>query len=146
MVTSATITTLIKWHVRSCPGKRVLLDGFPRSLKNAHYFLDLCGKQELALHLDCDDNTISMERILNRAQQAHASSGVARDDDNIDMALKRYHRPTMEWLHVQHVPIVNLDCSGTPENVWNQLLAIGRLMRPAAKFNNPDFKGPTFLQ
>lgn len=152
MVTSATITTLIKWHMRSCPGKRVLLDGFPRSLKNAHYFLDLCGKQELALHLDCDDNTISMERILNRAQQAHASSGVARDDDNIDMALKRlrtyhkYHRPTMEWLHEQHVPIVNLDCSGTPENVWNQLLAIGRLMRPAAKFNNPDFKGPTFLQ
>ena len=31
------------------------------------------------------------------------------------------------------MPVVNLDCAGTPENVWNQLLAIGRLMRPAAQ-------------
>ena len=34
-----------------------------------------------------------------------------------------------------HFPldIVNLDCSGSPDNVWDQLLAIGRLMRPAAQ-------------
>ena len=41
----------------------------------------------------------------------------------------------MDWLREQHVPIVNLDCSGTPENVWDQLLAIGRLMRPAAQLS-----------
>lgn len=39
----------------------------------------------------------------------------------------------MEWLREQHVPIVNLDCSGTPDSVWEQLKAIGRLMRPAVK-------------
>jgi len=38
--------------------------------------------------------------------------------------------------HIHLVPIVNLDCSGTSENVWNQLLAIGRLMRPAAHLGN----------
>eukprot|EP00977_Amphora_coffeiformis_P013062 scaffold3341_cov171-Amphora_coffeaeformis.AAC.10 len=39
----------------------------------------------------------------------------------------------MDWLREQHVPIVNLDCSGSPDSVWQQLKAIGRLMRPAVK-------------
>ena len=33
---------------------------------------------------------------------------------------------------------VNLDCSGSPESVWNQLLAIGRLMRPAVKHSKAE--------
>ena len=28
------------------------------------------------------------------------------------------------------------DCSGTPENVWEQLSAIGRLMRPATRLTH----------
>jgi hypothetical protein len=36
-------------------------------------------------------------------------------------------------LREQHVPVVNLDCSGTAESVWQQLQAIGRLMRPSVK-------------
>jgi len=36
------------------------------------------------------------------------------------------------------VPVVNLDCGGTPENVWQQLLAIGRLMRPAASLGSEN--------
>jgi hypothetical protein len=36
---------------------------------------------------------------------------------------------------------VNLDCGGTPENVWQQLLAIGRLMRPAASLGTVE-SGP----
>jgi len=137
LVSSAVITTLVRRHMRSFPGRRVLLDGFPRSLENAHDFVTLCGKPELALHLDCDD-TVLMERIIKRSQQ----SGETRPDDNFETALKRlrtfhkFHQPTIEWLREQHVPIVNLDCSGTPENVWQQLLAIGRLMRPAAQLNS----------
>jgi len=137
LVSSAVITTLVRRHMRSFPGRRVLLDGFPRSLQNAHDFVELCGKPELALHLDCDD-TILLERIIKRSK---ASDGNQRADDNIDTALKRlrtfhkYHKATIDWLREINVPIVNLDCSGTPENVWNQLLAIGRLMRPAAQLN-----------
>jgi hypothetical protein len=33
---------------------------------------------------------------------------------------------------------VNLDCSGTHQNVFNQLLAIGRLMRPTAQKVNSE--------
>jgi len=133
LVSSAVITALIRRHTRNFPGKRVLLDGFPRSVENASDFLDLMGTPELALHLDCDD-TILMERIMKRGQQACPSS--VRPDDNFETALQRlrtfhkYHKPTMDWLREQHVPVVNLDCSSTPQNVWNQLLAIGRLMRP----------------
>jgi len=134
LVSSAVITALTRRHTRNFPGKRVLLDGFPRSVENASDFLDLMGTPELALHLDCDD-TILMERIMKRGQQG-IEHGNVRVDDNFETALQRlrtfhkYHKPTMDWLREQHVPVVNLDCSSTPQNVWNQLLAIGRLMRP----------------
>jgi adenylate kinase len=137
-------------------GKRVLLDGFPRSPENAKDLITLCGKPELALHLVCDD-TILMERIMTRGvkslQQSNASCNtekkhdsetspsVRREDDNFYAALKRlrtfheHHNVTMEWLRNQQVPIINLDCTGSPESVWQQLVSIGRLMRPAVKLD-----------
>jgi len=142
LVSSAVITALIRRHMRNFPGKRIMLDGFPRSLENAHDFLALMGKPELALHLDCDD-TILMERIVKRGQIGK-ENGTQRSDDNFETALQRlrtfhkYHKPTMDWLREQHVPVVNLDCGGTPENVWQQLLAIGRLMRPAASLKSKE--------
>jgi adenylate kinase family enzyme len=145
LVSSAVIVTLIRRVMRNHPGKRVLLDGFPRSLQNAQDLMELCGTPDLALHLECDD-TILMERILKRA----ATSTGKRADDNIHTALQRlrtfhkYHHSTMEWLRGQHIPVVNLDCSGTPENVWDQLSAIGRLMRPVTRIDNSStLQAPT---
>jgi adenylate kinase family enzyme len=153
LVSSAVIVTLIRRVMRNHPGKRVLLDGFPRSLQNAHDLVALCGVPELALHLECDD-TILMERIIQRGIEAAAVTTptpttttttdgeqhqTIRSDDTFHTAIKRlrtyhkFHHPTMNWLREQHVPVVNLDCSGTPENVWNQLVGIGRLMRPATR-------------
>lgn len=85
---------------------------------------------------DCDD-TILLERIIGRGSAPKGE--LQREDDNFQTAIRRlrtfhqYHYKTMEWLREQHVPIVNLDCSGTPDSVWQQLKAIGRLMRPAVK-------------
>ena len=138
LVSSELITALIRRKMRDFPGRRVLLDGFPRNLENARDFSELIGKPELALHLYCDD-TILMERILKRGRE---NNGESRSDDNIDTALRRlrnYHKaqqPTLNWLKDQHVPIVNLDVSGTPASVWSQLVAIGRLMRPATNISN----------
>jgi adenylate kinase len=151
LVSSAIIVTLIRRVMRNHPGKRVLLDGFPRSLQNAHDLVELCGRPELALHLECDD-TILMERIITRGEQATkeaatSSSSVTqqpRADDNFRTALKRlrtyhmYHGSTMDWLRQQRVPVVNLDCSDTPDHVWSQLVAIGRLMRPATRISESD--------
>lgn len=132
LVSSAIMVALMKKRMALHPGKRVLLDGFPRSLENAHDLVTLCGKPELALHLVCDD-TILMERIIKRSKNGE------REDDNFDTALERirtyhkYHGQTIEWLREQHVPIVNLDCTGSPDSVWQQMTAIGKLMRPAVK-------------
>jgi adenylate kinase family enzyme len=109
LVSSAVIVTLIRRHMRGHPGKRVLLDGFPRSPENAHDLVELCGVPELALHLDCDD-TILLERIIGRGRKGQ-ESGNARADDNFDTALHRlrtyhkHHRPTIQWLQEQRVPI-----------------------------------------
>merc|ERR1712183_641813 len=130
---SVVITALVRKKVREHPGRRVLLDGFPRSLENAEDFAEQCGKPEMALQVHCRD-TVMIRRILKRAEE----TGNERSDDNVQTALKRidaYHRaerPVMEWLREHSVPIIRLDSSGTPVSVWNQLLAIGRLMRPAA--------------
>lgn len=131
LVSSATMVALMQKKMKGHPGKRVLLDGFPRSAQNAKDLVTLCGRPELALHLDCDDEIILIERILARGKTG------TRADDNIHTALQRirtyhtYHQLTLDFLRDQHVPIVNLDCSTTPEGVWAQLRAVGRLMRKA---------------
>jgi adenylate kinase len=143
LVSSAVIVTLMKRKMRrpGNAGKRVLLDGFPRSLQNATDLMELCGQPELALHLKCDD-TVLIERILKRKEEAADSGG--RDDDNIKTALKRlrnYHKyshVTLDWLRENRVPVVNLDCDAPPDQVWEQLLAIGRLVRPATRISKDD--------
>ena len=153
LVSSAAVTALMRRRMRRHPGRRILLDGFPRSLENARDFVELCGPPELALHLDCDD-TVLIERILARGARSYKEAERAaaegrevsniRSDDNVHTAIQRlknyhkHHQPTMNWLKEIRVPIVNMDCSGTKEDVWGQLVAIGRLMRPVVKLPQPQ--------
>jgi hypothetical protein len=104
------------------------------------------------LHLQCDD-TFLMERVMGRGASSGNVGEVRREDDNFQTALLRlrtyhkYHHVTMELLREQHVPIVNLDCTGSAESVWDQLKAIGRLMRPAVKsINATRFEKEASLQ
>ena len=82
-----------------------------------------------------------LERILHRGKSG------ARVDDNFHTALERirtYHKyghVTLEFLREQHVPVVYLDGEATAEGVWEQLRAIGRLMRSAVKLL-PSTSGP----
>ena len=161
LVSSATVTALMRRRMRSFPGRRVLLDGFPRSLENARDFVELCGPPELALHLDCED-TVLLERILARGGMSAREAKLAQEegtggevdeakavraDDNVHTAIQRlknyhkHHQSTMDWLKKIKVPIVEIDCSGSKEEVWQQLMAIGRLMRPAVKL--PTAAAPT---
>ena len=90
-------------------------------------------------------DTVLIERILKRKEEALTDSGGnGRDDDNIRTALQRlrnYHKylhVTVDWLKQNHVPVVNLDCECPPDQVWEQLLAIGRLVRPATSIDKDD--------
>ena len=135
LVSSAMMVTLMNKRMKDHPGKRILLDGFPRSQENAKDLVTLCGKPELALHLDCDD-TVLLERIMKRGESGE------RADDNFQTALQRirnyhkYHNVTLDFLREEHVPIVFLDCSMTPDGVWDQLRGIARLMRPTVRLQN----------
>lgn len=131
-IPSAVILALIRKRVRTSGdgNGRALLTGFPRNEDDAEAFCQLLGKPELAISLDCDD-TLLMERELSRTDPK--ASG---DVDGALRKLRRFrkeHKATINLLREHHVPCVNLDGSGSEENIWNQLLAIGRLMRgPAA--------------
>jgi adenylate kinase len=130
------MVALMQKRMKLHPGKRVLLDGFPRSRQNAADLVTLCGKPELALHLTCDD-TILLERIMHRG--ATSSPSGLRPDDNLPTALQRirtYHKfqqVTLDFLREQNVPIVYLDGAATADGVWEQLKSIGRLMRPTVQ-------------
>jgi adenylate kinase family enzyme len=80
LVSSAIMVTLMQKRMKDHPGKRVLLDGFPRSRENAEDLVTLCGLPELALHLTCDD-TVLLERIMKRGESG------ARADDNFQTAI-----------------------------------------------------------
>jgi len=133
LVSSAIMVTLMQKRMKDHPGKRILLDGFPRSQENAKDLVTLCGQPELALHLSCDD-TVLLERIMKRGLSGD------RSDDNFQTGIQRirnyhkYHNTTLEFLREAHVPVVYLDCSTTPEGVWDQLRSIGRLMRSSVRF------------
>lgn len=64
LVSSAIMVALMKRRMRDHPGKRVLLDGFPRSLENAHDLVALCGKPELALHLVSYNSMLHAQLVL----------------------------------------------------------------------------------
>lgn len=105
LVSSRTIIALLRRRMREFPGRRLLLDGFPRSRQNAVDFADHCGHPELALVLVCPEATM-VDRILARAETE------GRADDNIDTALARIEtfraqgEPTLAWLREHKVPIV----------------------------------------
>ena len=132
MIPSAVILALIRKRIRTSGdgNGRALLTGFPRNEEDAEAFCQLLGKPELAISLDCDD-TLLMERELSRTDPKASS-----DVDGALQKLRRFrkeHKATINLLREHHVPCVNLDGSGSEDNIWNQLLAIGRLMRgPAA--------------
>lgn len=144
LVSSAIMVALMQKRMKDHPGKRVLLDGFPRSRENAEDLVTLCGKPELALHLTCDD-TVLLERIMKRGESGQ------RPDDNIKTAIQRirnyhkFHHVTLDFLREENVPIVFLDCSTTPDGVWEQLRSIGRLMRSAVRLPFGNFTGTSLV-
>jgi hypothetical protein len=59
------------------PGKRVFLDGFPRSRQNTGDLVTLCGKPEMALHLTCDVIVLLL-RIMHRGRRVRDINDPAR--------------------------------------------------------------------
>ena len=128
LVSSAVVTALMRRCMRNHPGRRILLD--------VERILARGGGGGRS----CDDLANSQPTSGGGGGGGdNGAASPARADNNIHTAINRlktyhkHHRPTMDWLKLIKVPIVKLDCSGSKENVWQQLMAIGRLMRPVVK-------------
>lgn len=119
LISSRTMTRLLKKNVNQHPGHWVILDGFPRSLKNCVDFDEYCGTPDFAVYIDVPDE-VMVERIVKRG----ATSG--RADDNLKTAqarLQTFHEqgvPTLQYLRDKNIPVYQLDGSRSPEDVWQQ--------------------------
>jgi adenylate kinase family enzyme len=112
------------------------LDGFPRTLQNYNDFDAICGAPECALYIDVPDE-VMIQRILNRGK-----GGSGRSDDNIETAKRRietFHEltvPTLDCLNESGVPVHALDGTGSPDDVWEQLLSLDTPVGRLAKQRN----------
>lgn len=77
-----------------------VLDGFPRTIAQAEAFDDLLHAAQLTLDLAIElkiDEKILLDRILNRAREAHQAGAIARGDDNreaLEVRLGVYNQQT----------------------------------------------------
>ncbi|MFM7084324.1 MAG: adenylate kinase [Hyphomicrobium sp.] len=80
--------------------KGFILDGFPRTLKQAEALDTLLASKKMDLHSVIEikvDDQILIKRIENRALEAHAAGESVRPDDNADTLRTRlmaYYRET----------------------------------------------------
>jgi adenylate kinase family enzyme len=133
LVPSTTMIALLKKQIGKFPGSLLALDGFPRTLQNYSDFDEICGAPECAIYIDVPDE-VMIERILNRGK-----SGSGRSDDNLEtakMRIETFHQltePTIECLHESGIPVHTLDGTGTPDDVWKQLLELNTPIRRHVK-------------
>ena len=101
------------------PGKKFLIDGFPRAMDNKHGWDTVVGdKAEVAfcLFFECPEEELE-KRLLKRGE----TSG--RDDDNIDSIRKRFHTfketsmPVVELFKSQGM-LRSVSSVQTVEEVW----------------------------
>lgn len=77
-----------------------VLDGFPRTIAQAEAFDDLLHAARLTLDHAIElkiDEKILLDRILNRAREAHQAGAIARGDDNreaLEVRLGVYNQQT----------------------------------------------------
>ena len=135
LVPSTTMIALLKKQIGRFPGSLLALDGFPRNLQNYQDFDEICGAPEFAVYIDVPDE-VMIERIVNRGK----SSG--RADDNLETAAKRidtFHqltKPTLDCLRESGIAVHTLDGTGTPDDVWKQLLECDTPIRQFVKDGN----------
>jgi hypothetical protein len=102
------------------PGKKFLIDGFPRSMDNKDGWFQVVGdKAEVAfcLFYDCPEEELE-KRLLKRGE----TSG--RDDDNIESIKKRFRTfketsmPVVEWFEGRG-QLRKVSSAQSVEDVWS---------------------------
>lgn len=100
---------------------KLLLDGYPRSLEQAHWFLEKC--QDISLKIDLAVNfEVGMEELLKRMELR------GRDDDTPESIKERlaiYHResdPIFNLFESNNIKVVNVDGVGSLEDIHDRVM------------------------
>ena len=100
LVTDEIVIGLIEEKLESEDTNGFIFDGFPRTLAQADALGQLLEKKghtlDAVIELQVDDDVL-VERIVNRAKEAEAAGGKARDDDNeesLKIRLLEYYKKT----------------------------------------------------
>lgn len=106
--------------------KGFLLDGYPRSLDQAHYLRDILAdlgrKLDLVLAIEVDENEV-VARMLKRAAEQH------RSDDTEPIMRHRlavYHELTepIATYYADQDLLATVDGSGSVDEVWERIDAV----------------------
>ncbi|KAI9290853.1 UMP-CMP kinase [Neoconidiobolus thromboides FSU 785] len=107
---------LIKEEMARYPGKKVLVDGFPRKMDQAIGFEKEVAACKAVLYFACDEDTM-LERLLKRGE----TSG--RSDDNKESIVKRFQTfretsyPVIEY-YQKKGKVIEVSTLDTPEKVY----------------------------
>ena len=122
------------------PGKKFLIDGFPRSMDNKDGWFEVVGERAdvaFCLFYDCPEEELE-KRLLKRGE----TSG--RDDDNIESIRKRFHTfrdtsmPVVEWFEARG-QLRKVSSAQSVEEVWG---ATQRIFDAAGVARADGFKVP----
>eukprot|EP00123_Amoebidium_parasiticum_P017162 comp23737_c0_seq1/m.40948 comp23737_c0_seq1/g.40948 ORF comp23737_c0_seq1/g.40948 comp23737_c0_seq1/m.40948 type:complete len:409 (-) comp23737_c0_seq1:262-1488(-) len=123
LVSSEIIMRMLRQYLMTQPGKRVLIDGFPRSVQNAIDFQALCGKAEFVLWFDAPDQVLT-ERLLNRGK----TSGRADDNEaSIKVRLHNYNsvvQPLIQHFNESGTIVHRIDAAQPIEKVYESIMAL----------------------
>ena len=108
LVTDEIVIGLIEEKLTSQTGGGFIFDGFPRTLAQADALMELLDKTGHSLDAVIEmavDDTILVDRIVGRAEQAKAAGKPVRADDNAEsmrIRLMEYYKKTSPLIGYYH--------------------------------------------
>lgn len=118
-------TQLTKNFIINNKEKNILLDGFPRNLKQTENILKILLELKInkvkVISLQVDDKEL-INRILKRAEIEH------RTDDNMETVTKRLEvyyaqtKPILNFFKSQNVEILEFNGNGTIEDIQGEIV------------------------
>jgi adenylate kinase len=102
-----------------------VLDGFPRTRKQAEYLFENWNLDR-AIYIDIPDEVV-YDRVMKRVQHGKSGGFTKRDDDNpqaLKMRLQEYHEKTAPLLHLfqQKGMLMTIDGNRTIEEVHSSVV------------------------
>lgn len=103
------------------PDEKIVLDGYPRQLDQAVWFIDKCKLHGIKIGLAVNFD-VHMEELLERME---LRGRIDDTPESIAMRIKIYHTeidPILNLLSKNNIKVVSVDGIGTPEEIHSRVV------------------------